>query len=258
MTYQKLFAWITWSLAITLICFPGLPAQAERSVQSEFIPMVPPGNDAPNPMPRPPAHPQTPAGATANYKFHPISPSLRLTGGGQAGYLEACGTVQFGESCYPRGPAYKVTPEFSQYLMKEMPQCISEGLKAQGYSGSFKKLKFIGDTYANRDIRNGNSISMHATGRSIDLEKVEITLDNGQPYNVNMTKTSARTNGKSKFYAGVVQCWQRANRARCQGYAHSLTPRSGALDWTFTGSDHTGHVHMSMPFCPHKPGIAQN
>ncbi len=194
--------------------------------------------------------------AESDYDFVPLSSGRRLTGGGKAGYLKACGRVQFGSPCFPKDNAHMVTEEFSDFMMQQMPKCVSEGLKAQGHSANFKKLVIIGDTYANREIRGGSRMSMHSTGRGIDLWDLNIVLENGQKYDVNMTRASFKSSKYSKFYKTFVACWQNANKSRCSGKS-GLTRRSGALDCTFNSAHHN-HVHLSMPFCPRKSGIASN
>ncbi len=196
------------------------------------------------------------AATKADYDFVPLKSGKSLTGGGKAGYLNACGRVQFGSPCYPQDKAHMVTEEFSDYMMKQMPKCVSESLKAQGRNANFKKLTIIGDTYANREIRGGGRMSMHSTGRGIDLVDLNIVLNNGEKYNVDMTRSSFKSGKYSKFYKTFVTCWQNANKSRCAGQS-GLTPRSGALDSTYN-SLHYAHVHLSMPFCPRKPGIASN
>jgi hypothetical protein len=211
-----------------------------RTIQSEAVSAVGDGGDA----------------APANYTWRARSDGRRLTGGGQGGYLRACGRVQFGATCNPTDQAHMVTKEFADYLMYHMPRCVSAGLKAEGLSGNFDKLVIIGDTYANRNARGSSRKSMHSTGRSIDLTKLKITLTNGRQYDVNMTQAGRNASRSNNFYRTVVSCWQNANRTRCSGKG-GLTPRSGCLDATYNHAHHN-HIHMSMPFCPSKPGIVKN
>lgn len=185
--------------------------------------------------------PRTPR--TASYTF--TRSGSRLTGGDRGGNLEACGLVQIGAPC----DAVKVSEPFAEYFMEHFPDCVKDALKAQGIRSNPEKIivKHMG-TYNNRAVRGGSNRSMHSTGRSIDISRLEIRLANGQSYNINMTIGS-----KNKpFYKEFVQCWRKKTAAR------PSCPQTGARGVLDCNSNrlHHDHVHLSMPFCPRQRGIA--
>jgi hypothetical protein len=179
----------------------------------------------------------------ASYTFNPGG---RLTGGDRGGMMKSCGLVEIGIPCR----AVKVSDKFADFMSKNIPYCTAKALQAQGLGSNFSKIKIrhMG-TYANRDARGKRSISMHATGRAIDLSQMDITLANGRQFKIDMTIGSRN----KPFYNAFISCWRAQNAARPGCRRSGL---NGAIDCK--NPLHHNHVHLSMPFCPKQPGIITN
>lgn len=207
----------------------------------------------------PRTEPARPAGFTIPY----ISTNNRLMGGDRKVFINTCGTnFSFGSfgrngsfhcDVPGRSPARSVFSEtFLRFAEQNMPNCIREAARAQGFAGELTDIK-VGHlgSYSHRRARGLPYWSMHATGRSLDLSSLSITMSNGQRHHIPMTLGGASRSATSKFYNTFNRCWQKANAARqgCGGRsAH------GMLDCRYNADHHT-HVHLSLPFCPRVRGI---
>ena len=213
--------------ALFLAVLPGVItlAASSSSAQNDWIsieqkrptilvqpPQQPPvatevSNVRPKPRPIKTAEPP----ANQDYKF--VSHGRKLAGGDKGGYLDACGPIQIGVPCKSRHSQAQISEKFAAFVMKTLPVCIAAGLEDQGL-GSYKKVVVKGITFQNRNVAGSRKLSLHATGRSLDLTRLEITLANGHAFNLNLTKAAHQAASTSKFYRTLVSCWRSKNESR--------------------------------------------
>ena len=212
---------------------PYTPAPSRRPIP----------NTTPNPVPRPSVR-QSPGRYVGQQA---VSVYRRLAGGDSAVQVSGCGgNVTFGASSHRCGPLI-FSSRFQSFLMDNLPRCVNEALRSEGLpTASHIHVQNMG-SYSYRAARGSSQLSMHATGRSLDISAFNLTLSNGQRVNVPMTIAS----GNRRFYNAFVQCWRTTIRGTQPGCRNSRV--AGAIDCR--QRLHHDHVHISLPFCPRKPGI---
>jgi hypothetical protein len=154
-------------------------------------------------------------------------------------------------SFFPRNPT--LSEKMVEHMNKVIPICVTEGVRSAGYSGTVSNINIAHyGGYVNRRVNNGRRgprvMSMHSTGRSMDLSRIDVVVG-GKKLNIPMTiGSNSGRNGRSesKFYKSFNECWKR-HTARCNA--------KGILDCNHNRLHHD-HVHISLPFCPRKRGIA--
>ncbi|MBY0316757.1 MAG: extensin family protein [Bdellovibrionales bacterium] len=219
---------------------------AAPSVAPQYTPAPsrrPNPSTVPTPTPRPSVR-QSPGRYVGQQA---VSVYRRLAGGDSAVQVSGCGgNVTFGASSSRCGPLI-FSSRFNSFLMENMPRCVNEALRSEGLpAASHIHVQNMG-SYSYRAARGSSQLSMHATGRSLDISAFNLTLSNGQRVNVPMTIAS----GNRRFYNAFVQCWRTTIRGTQPGCRNSRV--AGAIDCR--QRLHHDHVHISLPFCPRKPGI---
>lgn len=193
--------------------------------------------------------PQTHATTPAGLKIDNDGYEGRARGGDRLIDVGSTSTMSF----FPRDLA------LSEVLVKEMDKnfgkCVQEAANAAGLRGTVTDINVAHmGGHNDRRINNGSrrrnrSWSLHSSGRALDIGRIDFTVG-GKTLRVPMTIGSSRgRNGseESRFYKGFVACWKKNVVNRC-GSKTVLDCNHNRL--------HHDHVHISVPFCPRKPGIA--
>ncbi|MCC6138243.1 MAG: extensin family protein [Bdellovibrionaceae bacterium] len=137
-------------------------------------------------------------------------------------------------------------------MNKDFGKCVQESATAAGMGKVTDiNVSHMGG-YRDRRVNNGGrskSWSLHATGRALDIGRIDIVAG-GKTHRIPMTKgTNDGRNGRagSRFYKTFNACWAKNNKNSCG--------TKSILDCNYN-SLHHDHVHISLPYCPRKPGIA--
>jgi hypothetical protein len=140
---------------------------------------------------------------------------------------------------------------FVPTLMRQLPLCIAEGVRASGVSKPIKQTKIYnaGSLRTGRD--KSGDLSLHYAARALDIWQIDVIFEDNTALNTPMTVASK----KNPFYKKFNDCWEREtvsalrrqypNNRRCHNY-------DGLIDCS--RRDHRDHVHVSMPYCPKKRG----
>lgn len=207
-----------------------------------------------SPVFTPPRRPVEFSSYSAQTSFSPA----QLIGGDRAVTVNGCGqNLTFGSTAR-HCKNLTLSSTFSQFLLKNLPQCVNFALRSEG-KPSARSIHTLDLNDFSRRAATGSSAhwSMHSTGRAIDIGGFEIELANG-----NRISTSMATPGhqQSRFAKQFLSCWRNAvqnNQPNCP----RKSSRSGKLMWGAITCDedphhHHNHFHLALPFCPGKPGIA--
>jgi hypothetical protein len=183
--------------------------------------------------------------------------SLRSLGfkanGEPMSHLNSCGKIRMvlGQKRGRQNPScdpVKIANTFAPMLMKNLPICIAEAVKASGINKTIATTNiFNADSYRDRRaINNGrftNKWSMHSTGRAFDIYQIDVNFTDGSKLETPMTVNSRNR----PFYRNFNNCWRQLNNG-CDGSLRGLIDCKD--------SDHRDHVHLSMPFCPRRAGYS--
>jgi hypothetical protein len=158
--------------------------------------------------------------------------------------LTSCGVLRFGvdNKCNP----VNVAKDFVNPLLEQIPKCVNKALKLDGKAPAANIFVEHMGTYQDRNVADSKELSLHATGRAIDIAKFIITTVTGERIIHSMTIASK----DHPFYNNFNACWK-----TYQGKSASCHPKGGGMiDWH--DEDHHDHVHLSLPFCPKHSGVA--
>lgn len=161
-------------------------------------------------------------------------------------------------SVFPRSLALSET--LIEAMTTHFGQCVADSARAAGITGTVSNINIshMGG-YVDRRVNNGSRRagrpwSLHASGRALDIGRIDFTVG-GRSYRVPMTKRthdgrdSTLGNQGRLFYRAFSACWSEKNRNSCGS--------SPALDCNYNRLHHD-HIHIAVPFCPRKPGIASS
>jgi hypothetical protein len=200
------------------------------------------------PIPRPQVErPPTPI-AKPNSEFRAEATTRALgvlyKGSQPATQLTSCGALKFGFNgkCEP----IDVAKDFAPVLLEQIPKCVNQALRLDHEAPAASIFIEHMGTYQNRKVAGSSRVSMHATGRAIDVSKIIIKTTSGKTITHKMTIGSRR----EAFYGNFNKCW-----TTYQGTKAQCHPRGGGMI-DCKDSDHHDHVHLSLPFCPRKSGIS--
>jgi hypothetical protein len=140
---------------------------------------------------------------------------------------------------------------FVATLMRQLPLCVGEGVRASGVTKPIKQTKVYnaGSLRTGRD--NRGNLSLHFAARALDIWQIDVIFEDNTTLNTPMTVASKNR----PFYKKFNACWKREteaalrrqypNNRSCHGY-------DGVIDCR--RRDHHDHVHVSLPYCPKKRG----
>ena len=232
-------------LAVALLSIEFLAASTSVANQNVFASR---DDDTVTSPTQAPDAPSTPT--VSGFKVNTGSSIGRGRGGDRLLEVESSSTLTF----HPKGDL-----ALSDVLIKAMDTtfatCVKESANAAGLRGEVSNINVshMGG-YTNRRINNGSrsrsrSWSLHSTGRALDISGIDVTIG-GKKLSVPMTiGTYNGRNGSqdSRFYRAFTACWKKRNTNKC-GSKTVLDCNHNRL--------HHNHVHISLPYCPRKPGIA--
>lgn len=151
-----------------------------------------------------------------------------------------------------RGPAQcarrKVSKEFIEFFDVNFNACVQKAYSAQigGSDLDFSNLSFMHKGITG-DSRHSNR-SLHSVNRAIDFAQVKFTA-NGRVVEYNAR--NQRRSPDKEFFDNFRACWSdkiNEHKRNCPG--GNMKGSIGAED-----SDHTQHVHLSLPYCPGRSGF---
>lgn len=183
--------------------------------------------------------------ATANYNLSSLGKRAQL--GERLSSLKSCGLIRFVNGIKrgnnTRCEEVEIANSFAAQLMKNLPLCMAEGAKAAGKNSKIVSSNiYNAGAYSNRPVYGKKKMSMHSTGRAIDIYQMDMTFADGTKMNVPMMISHKN----HPFYKTFNSCWQKKMSTKCGS--------KGIIDCKDPG--HHDHVHLSMPFCPRKAGFA--
>lgn len=191
----------------------------------------------------------TPAALPSQFNVESGSVLGRGRGGDRLVHVPSNNTLSF----FPRNLV--LSENLVGAINKDLGRCVQNAIHAGGVAGNVESINVsqMGG-WQDRRINNGSASSyrpwsLHSTGRALDIGRIDVTV-NGRVYRIPMTKASSDgRNGRIEraFYKGFVDCWSKSTRT-CYGGKTVLDCKYNHL--------HHDHVHIALPFCPRKPGIA--
>lgn len=188
-------------------------------------------------------------------------PGVTYRGNQRAATVTACGDLAFVSEgkCQP----VNMAADFAPFLLKNIPMCINVALKALGHKEAATILVDHYGAYRDRTVDGSDKWSMHSTGRAMDIREFKIKTVDGKT----VTRKMTIINKNEKFYETFNNCWTNINakrtdcrnddkfrRCRPSDMAADCGTNAGTIDCR--DSDHTTHVHISMPLCPTQPSIS--
>lgn len=140
---------------------------------------------------------------------------------------------------------------FVSTLMRQLPLCVAEGVRASGYSKPIKQTKVYNAKSVRTGTDNDGNMSLHFTGRALDIWQIDVIFEDNTTLNTPMTVASKNL----PFYKKFNDCWERETVAALRRqYPNNRSCHSydGLIDCS--RRDHRDHVHVSLPYCPKKTG----
>ncbi len=145
----------------------------------------------------------------------------------------------------------KTAGSFVETLMRQLPLCIAEGVRASGISKPIKNTKVYNAHSLRTTRQTSDCRSIHYKARALDIWGMDVTFEDG----TNLYTKMHIDDRNRPFYKEFNKCWERETKAamrreypssrRCHSY-------DGLIDCS--RSDHRDHVHVSLPYCPKKTG----
>lgn len=140
---------------------------------------------------------------------------------------------------------------FVSTLMRQLPLCVAEGVRASGVTKPIKQTKVYNAASVRTGTDDDGNMSLHFAGRALDIWQIDVIFQDNTTLNTPMTVASKNL----PFYKKFNDCWEREtvaalrrqypNNRRCHSY-------DGLIDCS--RRDHRDHVHVSLPYCPKKTG----
>lgn len=140
---------------------------------------------------------------------------------------------------------------FVATLMRQLPLCVAEGVRASGITKPIKQTKVYNAGSLRTTPRPSGNLSLHYAARALDIWQIDVIFNDNTTLNTPMTVDSRN----KPFYKKFNDCWEREteatmrrlypNNRRCHSY-------DGLIDCS--RNDHRDHVHVSLPYCPKKSG----
>lgn len=158
--------------------------------------------------------------------------------------------------CARRRP---MSAAYMSFYEQTMPACMNQAARVINPSWEVVHTDMVHLSALRENAtvsgRNGRRHSLHAVGRALDVRELHITLANGQRFNVDYMRAMSNPRGpERRFFQALRDCWERANQNRgCRSFGNR--EHRCSLGWE--DRNHQDHLHLSMPYCPEKPGFAQ-
>lgn len=140
-------------------------------------------------------------------------------------------------------------PAFVEHLNENFFPCVQQAsFAANLLRPSRVFIRHLG-TYVDRTGRGSSALSMHAYARAIDLAKLNLFDDQGRLISISLKKADYK-GATAKFYDTFRQCWKDSMPSQCQPGKRESGGSIGHPNSALGGNSlHTGHIHLSFPFC---------
>ncbi len=210
---------------------------------------------APTTVPRPPSRPAVQAAVTppAPARDYTVRSAGSRADGEDLVNIRSCNSIIFISG--PRGTnnrngcdELKTARSFADTLMHQLPLCIAEGVRASGISKPIKNTKIYNAHSVRSTPQTSDCRSLHYKGRAFDIWGMDVTFEDGTTL-----YTKMHIDHRSRpFYKEFNKCWERETKAVMRRTNRQCERYDGLLDCA--DRDHRDHVHVSLPYCPKKPG----
>ena len=140
---------------------------------------------------------------------------------------------------------------FVATLMRQLPLCVAEGVRASGVTKPIKQTKIYNAGSLRTTPRPSGNLSLHYAARALDIWQIDVVFEDNTTLNTPMTVDSKNR----PFYKKFNDCWERETVAALRRqYPNNRSCHSydGLIDCS--QRDHRDHVHVSLPYCPKKSG----
>jgi hypothetical protein len=249
--------------------FVGSTSAAAPAPSSEITTPVVEASMAPASAVSPPSRPAdlveaptvapaaAPAAAAPARDFTVSSAGGRADHGEELVNVRSCNSIVFIEGARTnsnRGGCddLKTARSFVDVLMRQLPICIAEGVRASGISKAIKKTKIYNAGSLRTRPSSGGCRSLHYAARALDIWGMDVIFDD----NTSLYTRMHIDHRNRPFYKEFNKCWEREtealmrrlypNNTRCHNY-------DGLIDCS--DRDHQNHIHASFPYCPKKSGF---
>lgn len=175
----------------------------------------------------------------------------KARGGDKLLRIENSGSLSFS----PQQKSLALSENLIKSINENLHVCVQNAANKAGFQGELSAIhiEHMGG-WVDRRVKNKSRSkpwSLHATGRALDISSIDFTMG-GKKYKIPMTidtyknKSPYKKSG-SKFYKEFSSCWSKENTNKC-GFRPTIDCTVNTL--------HHDHIHISLPFCPRKKGIA--
>ncbi len=141
---------------------------------------------------------------------------------------------------------------FVATLMRQLPLCVAEGVRASGVTKPIKQTKIFNAGSLRGGARPSGNLSLHYAARALDIWQIDVVFEDNTTLNTPMTVASKNL----PFYKKFNDCWERETVAALRRqYPNNRSCHSydGLIDCS--QRDHRDHVHVALPYCPKKRGF---
>lgn len=140
-------------------------------------------------------------------------------------------------------------PLFAEHLNKYFFSCVEDSAKAANLSVPVQVFVRHLGTYANRNGRGSDTLSMHAFARALDIAQFNLLDQNGRVTRISNEMKNYK-GSTAVFYDNFRQCWKSSLPATCVPGKKEYNGSIGHPLSAMGGNGlHTRHIHLSFPFC---------
>ena len=178
-------------------------------------------------------------------KLYKLSHNNALRWRGCYVHQKAMGGYESSRHC---GPSF-FHRAFLDNLNASFFQCIHDAAETAKYPTPVKV--FIGHvgSYANRRVRGGRSLSLHARARAIDIVHFTLFDKDGVGHRISTYKRDYH-GSQAVFYDEFRDCWRESMPPSCTRRRSEYLGSIGHRDSRLGGDDrHNDHLHLSFPMC---------
>lgn len=147
---------------------------------------------------------------------------------------------------------FKIAKDFKDAVETDFKDCIKQASEEMGW-GQPAFISIVHDgCYVPRNARNSKQKSSHATGRGLDINKIELDFFNSSTREGKESIDFKKGTGHPQFYSSVRDCWGKKNPCnRSIGFVGSRKVANGKAN-----SLHNDHLHISKTCPPQLAGHA--